>query len=137
MSALANPSKPDLGTIRAHLEQAARMGNEAARKSLEGPECPEELNYLVSWTYELYGRSGITSDFGSMIIAPLSHRELESWQRNTGNSLESWEVQAILELDAALRHPDLDTKTEGEENVPSGKSKEKTLPWKKSRSEEG
>lgn len=52
------------------------------------PEC--EAMYLVSYLYEI----GPTLPNG-MGEAPLTHAEIESWQRNTGIQLDSWEARTI------------------------------------------
>jgi len=82
--------------------------------------------YLVAWTYMLFGRSGAGFD-GAV---PLSHREILSWSHLTGNVLEPWEVEALVELDAAIRHPD------PKESDPEVKAKPvKTGGWPQRRTE--
>lgn len=37
---------------------------------------------------------------------PVSHREIESWERKTGRSLDVLELEAIKQIDHVLRHPE-------------------------------
>lgn len=91
------------GTVREHLESAAAMGSARARADLESaPVCPPELEYLVEWSYWLVGRSGV----GMGGLMPLSHTEIDAFCRLNGLMLEPYETEALLALDAALRHRD-------------------------------
>ena len=101
----------DGAPARAHLELAAKRGSAAALAALEGPECPEALEYLLGWAYTLHGRSGI-SEVG---VAPLSYAEVDAWARRTRTDIEPWEVEALMAIDAALRHPGEDEPEEEEE----------------------
>lgn len=38
---------------------------------------------------------------GAAGAVPLSHAEIEAWQRNTGNELQPWEVRLLRALSAA------------------------------------
>lgn len=67
----------------------------------EAPEYPEELDYLLGWARALHGRSGI-SEAG---IAPLSYIEVDAFARRTRTDIEPYEVDALMALDAAMRHP--------------------------------
>lgn len=100
------------GTERAHLEAAARSGSVTARKELESPvEYPDALRYLHEWILELYGRSGL----GMSGYAPLSYSEIMAWALLTGRLVAPWEVDALIQLDAVLRHPGI-----GEEGNDNG-----------------
>jgi hypothetical protein len=57
-------------------------------ESLEMPEC--DAMHLVSYLYEI----GPTLPNG-MGDAPLTHLEIEAWQRNTGIELSSWEARVL------------------------------------------
>ena len=52
------------------------------------PDC--EAMYLVSYLYEI----GPTLPKG-MGDAPLTHTEIEAWQRNTGIQLDAWESRVL------------------------------------------
>jgi len=80
----------------------AAKGNKKAIAALDIPEFPDELEYLRVWIYELYGRSGIGMDGA----APLAWSEIESWQRQTGREASLEDKQALMTLDAILRHPE-------------------------------
>jgi len=68
---------------------------------LEGPPCPESLTYLLEWSGELLGRSGI----GPTGFAPLGYHVIESWARLTGRTVTSDEVRALVVLDAVRLNP--------------------------------
>ena len=108
-----NARQKDGATARDYYEHSAHR-NAEARAALEGPECPEALEYLLGWAYELHGRSGL-SEVG---VAPLSYATLAEWARFRGVALEWWEVEALLRLDAELRHPSEDETGEAEEAPP-------------------
>lgn len=55
------------------------------------PECVAA--HLVSYLYEI----GPTLS-GGMGESPISHSEIESWQRNTGVVLDSWQAKTIRRL---------------------------------------
>lgn len=55
------------------------------------PEC--DAIYLVEYLFEV---GPVIS--GGMGDAPISHLELDAWQRNTGIELQSWEVRAMHRL---------------------------------------
>jgi hypothetical protein len=55
------------------------------------PEC--DALYLVSYLFEV---GPVMS--GGMGEAPLPDSEIESWQRNTGIELQSWEARAVKRL---------------------------------------
>lgn len=79
----------------------ANKGDERSIAALNGPECPEELKYLVDWCYLLFARSGVSADG----VAPLSYTTIEAWSRLSGNEVDPHEVEALMLLDAALRNP--------------------------------
>ena len=92
-------------TLREHYEAAVRRKHPSpeAVKALEPPcEYPECLAYLHGWSLELLGRSGV----GMSGYAPLSYAELVSWALLTGRQVTPAEVDALMALDAVLRHPE-------------------------------
>jgi len=91
-------------TQQAHLEMAARMGHpgaEWAKRQLEEPEFPEELAYLWDWHTEL----SLARGEGFSGAAALTYTDIEAWTRLMDTHPEPHEVQALLILDAAIRHP--------------------------------
>jgi hypothetical protein len=62
------------------------------------PECPEEVRYLVDWSYQLFGRSGV-----GMSVNPLSYQTVAEWGRLTDTRIAPHEVEALMVLDAAIR----------------------------------
>jgi hypothetical protein len=86
----------------------AARGNAAAIAALWGPQIPEELEYLRDWAYELVGRSGV----GMGGAAPLSYTTIRDWALLTHRRPAAWEVDALIRLDAVIRHPDAGDDTE-------------------------
>lgn len=68
-------------------ETSRRESFEANGLSIEYPEC--EAAYLLDYLFEL----GI-----ALGDRPLSHSELESWQRNIGITLQPFEIRCIKRL---------------------------------------
>ncbi len=54
---------------------------------------PCEALYLVGWLFEI----GPTMAAG-MGDGPLTHGEIESWQRNSGISLNAWEARTMKRM---------------------------------------
>jgi len=94
--------KEDGVSYRAQLEASARTGNVLAAKRLVGPDFPLELDYLLDWSKELVGRSGVGMDGP----APLSWATLSAWSDATGNQVSAAEASALMLLDGAMRHPE-------------------------------
>jgi hypothetical protein len=88
-------------TLRAMQEERARRGLAGAQEALDGPPFPCDLEYLYGYASELVGRSGL----GMSGLAPVSNREIESFERLHGITLEPYEVEAIYRLDSAMRNP--------------------------------
>lgn len=57
------------------------------------------MRQLVAFTWTLYGRSGASDG----IVLPVSHREIESFNGLMDAGLEPHEVEAIVEMDRAIR----------------------------------
>lgn len=87
-------------TQREHLRGLVARGKRPA-SALRGPSCPESMRYLVQWAHELHGRSG----FGSVGVVPLTYPVIESWARLTRRTVQPWDVDALLALDAVLCAP--------------------------------
>lgn len=83
------------------MREKARRGDANAERELTGPECPEEIRYLVDWSDELRGRSGVGMDGP----APLSFPAIESWARVLRIRPEPHEIRALLMLDDVMRNP--------------------------------
>lgn len=65
------------------------MGDRA--DELELPPC--DAGYLVKYLFDIG-----PVEPGGMGPAPLSHREIEAWQRNTGIELNAWEATTLRRL---------------------------------------
>lgn len=55
------------------------------------PDC--EAEFLVSYLYEIGPAMS-----GGMGESPLTHGEIEAWQRNTGIVLDTWQVRTLKNL---------------------------------------
>lgn len=87
------PSKPDSAkkkpvTRREALKKEMKM---AEIDELEMPPC--DAQHLVGYFFEM----GPTMAAG-MVDAPLSHSEIDAWQRNTGIELDAWEARTIRRM---------------------------------------
>jgi hypothetical protein len=92
-------------TQRAHLEAALVRARDEKRRAqlaraLEGPECPESLEYLYGLAHEL-DRTRWTPD-GPL---PFTHAMIDSMARLTQRELLPLEVEGLLQLDHAMRTP--------------------------------
>jgi hypothetical protein len=94
----ANEPVGDGTVARDHWEAAARRGSAAALARLEGPPIPESVEYLWGWLMELHGRSGAHMSG----INPLSYSTVAEWARLTRTDVDTLEVRALMQLDAAL-----------------------------------
>lgn len=90
------------GSRRATLELAASRGSQTAIQALTRPEYPEPLEYLLEWSRELVGRSGVGMDG----FAPLTWEAIDAWARRTGRNPTPDECNALMLLDGAFRHPE-------------------------------
>lgn len=72
-----------------------------ARTDLDGPPAPLALDYLLAWSWELYGRSGVSMDG----LATLTFTTIRDWAILTDRDVEPHEVQALLLIDLTRRHP--------------------------------
>lgn len=86
-------------TAAAHLAVRARRGSVYAATELAGPESSEAITYLRGWFIELARTRGWSMTGPN----PLTYENIESWARLTGRSPEPYEVEALLEIDAAVR----------------------------------
>jgi hypothetical protein len=106
-------------TLRATLELRAAQGSSQAIADLASPAYPESLDYLLDWSYEVLGRSGVGMDG----LAPLSWECLDAWARRTKRNPTRDECHALMQLDSAFRHPD-----EPEESTPVDTPKVAVVP---------
>lgn len=95
-------------TLRAIYTEKARRGDVSAMKALQGPEYPDEVQYLDTWRMELHGRSGV----GMNGPAPLSYATIRDWSHLTGNEVTADDVRALLRLDTAMFATEIDTAVE-------------------------
>ena len=65
------------------------MGDRA--DELEYPPC--DAGYLVKYLFDVGPAA-----FGGMGAGPLSHQEIDAWQRNTGIELTPWEARMLRTL---------------------------------------
>lgn len=90
-----------LSKARADRSPEGRAKLEKLEDTLNGPEIPPALRYLLGWLDGLYGRSGATMDG----LAPLSPVVLEAWARLMGVHVLPHEVTALDYLDRVRRNP--------------------------------
>ena len=96
---------------RTHMEQRYRRlvetrgaehpTTQAALAELQGPDSPECMEYLLGWSNELHGRSGV--DMSG--LSPLTYTTVDAWARLTGRDPQPHEVDALMVLDRVRRHP--------------------------------
>lgn len=91
-----------MGTFRQHCEIAANGGDPAAIKALQVPTCPEEVEHLVRWTFELFGRDGFNMGGPNL----LSNREVDRFFSLRGIIPDPLEIDALFMLNAAYCNPD-------------------------------
>lgn len=75
-----------------------RQGRKS-RAELDGPPCPEGLAYLWEWFLDL-SRTRQIGDFG---VQAITYTELAAWSGLRDYRLAPHEVDALLELDTAVR----------------------------------
>lgn len=66
-----------------------------------GPECPEELEYLLAWARELARTRTVGMNGPDGFTYPM----IESWARLTGHEPTPLEVEALFLIDGAMRFP--------------------------------
>lgn len=60
------------------------------KKGIEHPELPPcDCLHIAAWLFEIGPTLGKT---------PLTHAEIESWQRNTGIELDAWQARTLRRL---------------------------------------
>ena len=105
LSAPVDRSKPEMGTWRQHCELAAKgegADAEKAGRELALKPCPEEVEHLVRWTYELYGRDGFNMGGPNL----LSNREVDRFFALRGIIPDPLEIDALFLLNAAYCNPE-------------------------------
>ena len=97
------------GDARAHLMQAARMGNKKAIELLEGPELPDGMEYLWDWFTELNASRGlgVVMMSGTHLRQPLTYEVIFGWaQLMDHEDIMPHEVRALITLDHVYLHPE-------------------------------
>lgn len=104
-----------MGTHRSHYEKAAAKNNSAGARAramlYDGPQLPDALDYLLEWSRDLHGKSGV----GPHGYNPLTYTTIADWSRLTGTTVHPHEVEALIRLDAVfLNPPDLSRRKRGD-----------------------
>lgn len=68
---------------------------------LEEPSFPDELRYLWGWWTDLSSARGA----GMSGPSPITYRDVDAYARLTGQVIRPVEVRALMQMDAAFRHP--------------------------------
>ena len=76
--------------------------HEKALAIIDGPDVPDELQYLWGWFHEL----DRTRTVGMNGPEALTYQAIDAWARLTGRAPDALEVDALLQLDIITRHPD-------------------------------
>lgn len=84
------PTKKKPVTRREALRKELKM---AETEELEMPPC--DAQFLVGYLFEIGPTQG-----GGMGDAPLSHTEIEAFQRNTGIELDAWGARTLRRMSA-------------------------------------
>jgi hypothetical protein len=92
----ADPKDPKGGSLRGHLELAAKQGCRDPR--LDEGKVPEGFEYLMGTFFSI--RQGCPS---SMEGVRITWVDIEAYKRATGNNLDAFEVEAIMSMDRAAR----------------------------------
>ncbi len=84
-------------TRREGLESLARQGDpEAIHILASQPELPR----LAAHLWEYWCDLGQTRSTNGMSVCPLSRLEVQTWEKDEGIELASWERRAIFRIDA-------------------------------------
>jgi hypothetical protein len=83
-------------TLRDHYKAAWRASGKKPEE-LKVPKMPTLVKYLWDYFLELHNRR---TNYGWGHV-PLSFAEIDAWERKTRRSLDPWELEALLEIDAA------------------------------------
>lgn len=86
------PKKAERGAMLQPPSRIEAMGERA--DDLEYPPC--DAGYLVKYLFDVG-----PVEAGGMGPVPLSHTEIEAWQRNTGIELSRWEACTLRDLSKA------------------------------------
>lgn len=82
--------------LRTHLEHIVKITGKDD-PDLYVPPFPEPIRRL--WDKFLSLHDGRT--YGINGVNPISYVDMDAWMRVTGNSLDEWEVKAVMRLDKA------------------------------------
>lgn len=114
-NARMNQSAKDDHTVREHLEGRLRRLRATkgdthpdtlrAEEDLYGPAAPPALEYLLHWSDDLHGRSGV----GPAGFAPLTPTVVRDWFALVDREIAPHEVRALMTLDAVRNHPPKET----------------------------
>lgn len=88
-------------TPRDRTRQLVRRGRSDLQRDLDGPSFPPALRYLWEWANEV--RRGLGTGFDG--INSLSWVALDAWSRHTGHTPAPHEIEALFDLDFAMRKP--------------------------------
>lgn len=108
---LSRPVDGGKGSLREHLESVERQTGRRPEE-LNGPELPEEAEYLFAWWRELdAGRqSGVSAN-------PLSWADMLAWAELTGRRPSPQEVEVLWAIDRAHLSAVLSTSSSGASHV--------------------
>lgn len=87
---------------RKHLEMAAKRGFAPAIKELEGPYVPAYMEYIWGYFITLDRNRGE----GMSGAQPITYEQIDAWNRLLDIQVKPYEVEALILLDLALRHPE-------------------------------
>ncbi len=87
--------------LRVSLERLAARGHLGAIETLDGPEVPEALDYLLGYYDEL----ALSRSAGMSGLDPIRYVDIEAWSRLMDMTLEPYEVEGLLQIDMATRFP--------------------------------
>lgn len=89
----------DGSSERAHFEEAARRGDESARRALQGPEFPESVRYL----HEMFAQLNTMRSFSEAGPQAIGAETLRAADALFDWSLRPHEAEALSMLDVAWR----------------------------------
>lgn len=87
-----DPKVTDLASLRVR----ARKGDKRAQAELRGPRYPEWTRYLLEWSHDFARGAGEFSEWANV----------DAWARRKKIDPEPHEIDAVLTLVNAMRHPE-------------------------------
>lgn len=94
------------GRESAHYAAAVRLLEQEAD---EGPQCPDELRYLLAWARELAASRSYDMNGAHGFTYPM----IDAWARLTDRDPSPLEVEGLFQIDVAMRSPAKADATEG------------------------